>query len=125
MRDSGGGAIVNITSISGLRASTLRTAYGTSKAGLAHLTQQQAVELAPLGMRSHIPRHARVANNIFIAEDGTERNDRNGRKPDCDTVRRFRQARLSSRLSTHFMPLHLRQLTPPSRLMRVGPCSKR
>jgi NAD(P)-dependent dehydrogenase (short-subunit alcohol dehydrogenase family) len=51
MRDTGGGAIVNITSISGLRASTLRTAYGTSKAGLAHLTQQQAVELAALGIR--------------------------------------------------------------------------
>jgi len=51
MRDSGGGAIVNITSISGLRASTLRTAYGTSKAGLAHLTQQQAIEFAPLGIR--------------------------------------------------------------------------
>jgi len=51
LRDSGGGAIVNITSISGLRASTLRTAYGTSKAGLAHLTQQQAVELASLGIR--------------------------------------------------------------------------
>jgi len=51
MRDGGGGAIVNITSISGLRASTLRTAYGTSKAGLAHLTQQQAVELAALGIR--------------------------------------------------------------------------
>jgi len=51
MRDSGGGAIVNITSISGLRASTLRTAYGTSKAGLAHLTQQQAVEFAALGIR--------------------------------------------------------------------------
>jgi NAD(P)-dependent dehydrogenase (short-subunit alcohol dehydrogenase family) len=51
MRDSGGGAIVNITSISGLRASTLRTAYGTSKAGLAHLTQQQAIELAALGIR--------------------------------------------------------------------------
>src|ERR1700722_15626267 len=51
MRDTGGGAIVNITSISGLRASTLRTAYGTSKAGLAHLTQQQAIELASLGIR--------------------------------------------------------------------------
>ena len=51
MRDSGGGSIVNITSISGLRASTLRTAYGTSKAGLAHLTQQQAVEFAPLNIR--------------------------------------------------------------------------
>ena len=33
----GSGAIVNITSISGMRASTLRVAYGTSKAGLAHL----------------------------------------------------------------------------------------
>jgi NAD(P)-dependent dehydrogenase (short-subunit alcohol dehydrogenase family) len=51
MRESGGGAIVNITSISGLRASTLRTAYGTSKAALAHLTQQQAIELASLGIR--------------------------------------------------------------------------
>jgi NAD(P)-dependent dehydrogenase (short-subunit alcohol dehydrogenase family) len=39
MRDHGGGAIVNITSISGLRASTLRVAYGTSKAGLAHSHQ--------------------------------------------------------------------------------------
>lgn len=47
----GGGAVVNVTSISGLRASTLRAAYGTSKAGLAHLTKQQAVELAALGIR--------------------------------------------------------------------------
>ncbi|MBX6743995.1 MAG: SDR family oxidoreductase [Acetobacteraceae bacterium] len=49
--EQGGGAVVNITSISGLRASTLRVAYGTSKAGLAHLTKQQAVELAALGIR--------------------------------------------------------------------------
>ncbi len=51
MADQGGGAIVNITSISGLRASTLRVAYGTSKAALAHLTRQQAVELSSLGIR--------------------------------------------------------------------------
>jgi NAD(P)-dependent dehydrogenase (short-subunit alcohol dehydrogenase family) len=51
MREHGGGAIVNITSISGLRASTLRVAYGTSKAGLAHLTKQQAVEFGALGIR--------------------------------------------------------------------------
>jgi len=51
MRDQGGGAVVNITSISGLRASTLRVAYGTSKAGLAHLTKQQAAELGALGIR--------------------------------------------------------------------------
>jgi NAD(P)-dependent dehydrogenase (short-subunit alcohol dehydrogenase family) len=51
MADNGGGAIVNITSISGLRASTLRVAYGTSKAGLAHLTKQQAAELGEYGIR--------------------------------------------------------------------------
>jgi NAD(P)-dependent dehydrogenase (short-subunit alcohol dehydrogenase family) len=51
MRENGGGAIVNITSISGLRASTLRVAYGTSKAGLAHLTKQQAAEFGALGIR--------------------------------------------------------------------------
>lgn len=50
MRETGG-AIVNITSISGLRASTLRVAYGTSKAALEHLTKQMAVELASYGIR--------------------------------------------------------------------------
>ncbi len=51
MQRGGGGAIVNIASISGLRASTLRVAYGTSKAALIHLTKQQAVELAHIGIR--------------------------------------------------------------------------
>lgn len=46
-----GGAIVNITSISGIRASTMRVAYGTSKAGLAHLTKQYAAELGDYGIR--------------------------------------------------------------------------
>ena len=51
MIQRGGGAIVNISSISGLRASTLRVAYGTSKAALIHLTKQQAVELGTVGIR--------------------------------------------------------------------------
>jgi NAD(P)-dependent dehydrogenase (short-subunit alcohol dehydrogenase family) len=51
MAEGGGGSVVNIASISGLRASTLRVAYGTSKAALIHLTKQQAVELAGLGIR--------------------------------------------------------------------------
>lgn len=53
MRRGGGGAIVNITSISGLRASTLRVAYGTSKAALAQLTRQMAVEFAQYGIRAN------------------------------------------------------------------------
>ena len=51
MLAAGGGAIVNIASISGLRASTLRVAYGTSKAALIHLTKQQATELGTQGIR--------------------------------------------------------------------------
>ncbi len=51
MLKTGGGAVVNIASISGLRASTLRVAYGTSKAALIQLTKQQAVELGNVGIR--------------------------------------------------------------------------
>lgn len=47
------GAVVNIASISGLRASTLRVAYGTSKAAVIHLTQQQAVEWGEDGVRAN------------------------------------------------------------------------
>jgi NAD(P)-dependent dehydrogenase (short-subunit alcohol dehydrogenase family) len=51
MLAGGGGSVINIVSISGLRASTLRTAYGTSKAGLMQLTRQQAAELGNRGIR--------------------------------------------------------------------------
>ena len=51
MADTGGGAIVNIASVSGQMASRGRVAYGTSKAGLIHLTKQMAVELAEQGIR--------------------------------------------------------------------------
>lgn len=45
------GVILNIASISGLRASTLRVAYGTSKAAVIQLTKQQAAELGEYGIR--------------------------------------------------------------------------
>ena len=54
MINNGGGAVVNIASISGLRASTLRVAYGTSKAAIIHLTKQQAVELGTVGIRVNV-----------------------------------------------------------------------
>ena len=44
------GRIVNIASVSGLRAGTGRTAYGTAKAGVIALTRQMALELGPLGI---------------------------------------------------------------------------
>lgn len=48
---SGHGAIVNVTSIAGHRASFGRIAYGASKAGLLQLTRQFALEFASLGVR--------------------------------------------------------------------------
>jgi NAD(P)-dependent dehydrogenase (short-subunit alcohol dehydrogenase family) len=53
MLRTGGGSIVNIASISALRASTLRVAYGASKAGLIQLTRQQAAELGAVGIRAN------------------------------------------------------------------------
>ncbi|MDE2120882.1 MAG: SDR family oxidoreductase, partial [Betaproteobacteria bacterium] len=54
LRGGRGGAVVNVASISALRASTLRVAYGTSKAALVHLTRQQAVELGDQGIRCNV-----------------------------------------------------------------------
>lgn len=61
------GAIVNIASISGLRASTLRVAYGTSKAGVIHLTQQQAVELGEYGIRANCVAPGPVRTKLAMA----------------------------------------------------------
>ena len=72
MAENGGGAVVNIGSISGRLASTLRVAYGTSKAGLAHLSRQQAVELGELGIRVNTvapgPVDTAMAKKVHSAE---------------------------------------------------------
>jgi len=51
MRASGGGAIVNLASVSGLRGNMGRTAYGASKGAIITMTQVMAVELAPSHIR--------------------------------------------------------------------------
>ncbi|MBY6201190.1 SDR family oxidoreductase [Maritalea mobilis] len=61
------GAIVNIASISGLRASTLRVAYGTSKAAVIHLTQQQAAELGEYGIRANCVAPGPVRTKLAMA----------------------------------------------------------
>ncbi|OJH44010.1 SDR family NAD(P)-dependent oxidoreductase [Paracoccus sp. SM22M-07] len=61
------GAIVNIASISGLRASTLRVAYGTSKAAVIHLTRQQAAELGQQGIRANCVAPGPVDTKLALA----------------------------------------------------------
>ncbi len=67
-----GGAIVNIASISGLRASTLRVAYGTSKAAVMHLTQQQAAELGEFGVRANCVAPGPVNTKLALAVHSPE-----------------------------------------------------
>lgn len=62
-----GAAIVNIASISGLRASTLRVAYGTSKAAVVQLTLQQAAELGEFGIRANCVAPGPVDTKLALA----------------------------------------------------------
>ncbi|USG63196.1 SDR family oxidoreductase [Sneathiella marina] len=62
-----GGAIVNIASISGVRASTLRVAYGTSKAAVIHLSKQQAVEYGEIGIRVNTVAPGPVDTKLALA----------------------------------------------------------
>jgi NAD(P)-dependent dehydrogenase (short-subunit alcohol dehydrogenase family) len=53
MRETGGGSIVTIASVSGLRGAKGRAAYGCSKAAVINLTQVLAVDLAADGIRAN------------------------------------------------------------------------
>jgi NAD(P)-dependent dehydrogenase (short-subunit alcohol dehydrogenase family) len=51
MRSHGGGAIVNLASVSGVTGNEGRAAYGASKGGVVVLTKVLAIEFAVLGVR--------------------------------------------------------------------------
>jgi NAD(P)-dependent dehydrogenase (short-subunit alcohol dehydrogenase family) len=51
MREDGGGAIINLSSIAGVVGFGGGTTYGASKGGVASLTRSLAVELGPDGIR--------------------------------------------------------------------------
>jgi NAD(P)-dependent dehydrogenase (short-subunit alcohol dehydrogenase family) len=73
MMDRGGGAIVNIASISGLRGSKGRSAYGASKGAVVTLTQVMANDLAPFGIRVNAlapgPVETPMVRAVHTAED--------------------------------------------------------
>jgi len=54
MARSGGGSIVNVASVSGMRGNVGRAAYGASKGGVVVLYQVMAVDLAAHGIRVNV-----------------------------------------------------------------------
>jgi meso-butanediol dehydrogenase / (S,S)-butanediol dehydrogenase / diacetyl reductase len=50
----GSGSIINVSSIGGIRCMAGSPAYGTSKAGLIHLTKAVALDYGPFGVRCNV-----------------------------------------------------------------------
>jgi NAD(P)-dependent dehydrogenase (short-subunit alcohol dehydrogenase family) len=64
MRDSGGGAIVNMCSLAGVIAMSNRGPYSLAKAGVSQLTRLAAFEWAPYGIRVNA-----IAPGVMLSED--------------------------------------------------------
>ena len=73
MAEHGGGSIINIISVSGLKPSALQGFYASTKAALHAMTKVMAAEWAPLGIRVNdlAPVQAVVATRNLVA--GTTR----------------------------------------------------
>src|SRR5687767_4482691 len=64
MSSNGGGSIVNVASISGVRGAQNRSAYGASKAGVILLTKVMALELASSNIRVNAVAPGPVATDM-------------------------------------------------------------
>ena len=80
--ESGGGSIVNITSVAGLRAWALDAAYGASKAGIELLTRTIAIEYGSTGVRANCLAPGVIdAGMTDVVTDAAERRELVGKQP--------------------------------------------
>ena len=77
LRDQGGGAIVNVASISGLIGIPALTAYTASKGAVVQLTRQLAVEWAPAGIRVNAVAPGAI-DTPFLTDFVAEQDDPDG-----------------------------------------------
>ena len=70
MAERGGGAIVNISSISAMGSGYAPVAYSTAKAGVMHLSRVAAAELAAQNIRVNAVLPGFIVTNIFTSSVG-------------------------------------------------------
>lgn len=70
MINAGGGSIVNIASLGGIRCIPTMSAYCTSKAGLVMLTQQAALDYGPSKVRCNVVCPGAVRTNMMENSTG-------------------------------------------------------
>ena len=83
MRESGGGAIVNMSSMAGKFAGEYGSAYAASRASMLHFTRASAIQLAKFGIRcnSVLPGWVHTPFTETIYEVESERDWRSERVP--------------------------------------------
>ncbi len=70
MAARGGGAIVNVSSVSAMRSGYAPVAYSTAKAGVLHLSRLAAADLARHGIRVNAVVPGFIVTNIFTSSVG-------------------------------------------------------
>lgn len=76
MQRGGGGAIVNLGSIVGLRGAAGQAAYAAAKAGIVGLTLAAAKELGPHGIRVNVVAPGFIDTDLTASFDAQAREDR-------------------------------------------------
>lgn len=67
MEQSGGGSIINISSVAGMRSAAMAHAYGAAKWAVRGMTKSAAVELGPVGIRVNSV-HPGLIDTLMIRE---------------------------------------------------------
>jgi len=128
MRESGGGAIVNVASVNGLHGEANYATYGSSKAALLLFTQCAAVDLGPYNIRVNaVSPGVTLTPALWAAveRDGLTREEFQRTWPEKQCLRRFCQPEDVARPIAFLLSDDARCITGANLLVDVGLMAKK